>query len=74
MNIYNNITELIGNTKLLYLSGYCAKYGIKAKLCVKLECTNPAGSIKDRAAFYMIKTAEEKGILKEGSVIIEPTS
>ena len=74
MNIYNNITELIGNTKLLYLSNYCAKHGIKAKLCVKLECTNPAGSIKDRAAYYMIKTAEEKGILKEGSVIIEPTS
>lgn len=74
MNIYNTITELIGNTKLLYLSNYCAKHGIKAKLCVKLECTNPAGSIKDRAAYYMIKTAEEKGILKEGSVIIEPTS
>ena len=74
MKIYNNITELIGNTKLLYLSNYCKKNGIKAKICLKLEYTNPAGSIKDRAAYYMIKSAEEKGILKEGSVIIEPTS
>lgn len=47
---------------------------LKAKLLVKLEYQNPAGSVKDRAAFYMIKDAEEKGLLKEGSVIIEPTS
>jgi len=74
MNIFNSITELIGNTKLLYLSNYCEKHGIKAKICLKLEYSNPAGSIKDRAAYYMIKSAEEKGMLKEGSVIIEPTS
>jgi cysteine synthase A len=49
-------------------------YDLKAKLVVKLEFRNPAGSVKDRAAYYMIKDAEEKGLLKEGSVIIEPTS
>ena len=74
MKIYNGISELVGNTKLVYLKNYCEKHRINAKICLKLECTNPAGSIKDRAALYMINDAETKGILKKGSVIIEPTS
>ena len=74
MKIYNDITELIGNTKLFYISKYCKKHNIKAKICAKLECTNPAGSIKDRAAYNMIIDAEAKGKLKPGAVIIEPTS
>ena len=74
MRIYNGITELIGNTKLVYLKNYCEKHGINAKICLKLESANPAGSVKDRAAYYMIKDAEERGLLKKGSVIIEPTS
>ena len=74
MKIYNDITELIGNTKLFYVSKYCKKYNVKAKICAKLECTNPAGSIKDRAAYNMIIDAEAKGKLKPGAVIIEPTS
>jgi len=74
MKIYNGITELVGGTKLVYLKNYCEKYGIKAKICLKLESSNPAGSVKDRAALYMIKDAEERGLLQKGSVIIEPTS
>lgn len=74
MKIYNGITELVGNTKLVYLKNYCEIHGINAKICIKLESSNPAGSVKDRAAYYMIKDAEERGLLKKGSVIIEPTS
>lgn len=74
MKIYSGIESLVGNTKLFYLGNYCKKYGIRSKLCVKLECTNPAGSVKDRAALYMINDAEMRGVLKKGSVIIEPTS
>lgn len=74
MKIYNGITELVGNTKLVYLESYCEKYGINAKICLKLESSNPAGSVKDRAALYMIKDAEAKGLLKKGATIIEPTS
>ncbi len=74
MNIYNGIEELVGNTKLVYLKNYCTKHGIKAKLCLKLESGNPAGSIKDRAALYMIRDAENRGILRAGATIIEPTS
>ncbi len=74
MKIYNGITELVGNTRLVYLQNYCTKNNIKAKICVKLENTNPAGSVKDRAAMYMINDAEKKGMLKSGSTIIEPTS
>ena len=74
MRIYNGITELIGNTKLVYLKNYCEKHGINAKICLKIESSNPAGSVKDRAAYYMIKDAEDRGLLKKGAVIIEPTS
>lgn len=74
MRIYNGITELIGNTKLVYLKNYCEYHNINAKLCLKLEAHNPAGSVKDRAAYYMIKDAEDRGLLKKGAVIIEPTS
>lgn len=74
MKIYNGISELVGNTKLVYLKNYCERHAIIAKICLKLESSNPAGSIKDRAALYMINDAESKGILKKGSVIIEPTS
>lgn len=74
MRIYKSITELIGNTPLLELAGLKAKYGFKANVFAKLEYLNPAGSIKDRVAYTMIADAEEKGLLKEGSVIIEPTS
>ena len=69
-----DITELIGNTPLLRVSNYSKAEGIDADLLVKLEYFNPAGSVKDRTGYSMIKDAENRGILKEGSVIIEPTS
>ena len=72
--IANNLTELIGNTPLLKLNGYAAKEGLKASLLGKLEYYNPAGSVKDRIAWAMIREAEESGKLKPGAVIIEPTS
>ncbi|ACL77476.1 cysteine synthase A [Ruminiclostridium cellulolyticum] len=73
-NVYKSLTELIGKTPLLELSNYNKKYDLKATIIAKLEYFNPAGSVKDRIAKAMIEDAEEKGILKEGSVIIEPTS
>ncbi|MGN0407046.1 MAG: cysteine synthase A [Bacteroides sp.] len=72
--IYENVTELIGKTPILHAGNFAKKRGVEANLFVKLEYFNPAGSVKDRVAFAMIKDAEDKGILKEGSVIIEPTS
>lgn len=72
--IYKSLTELIGNTPLLELSNYIEKNGLKAKVVGKLEYFNPAGSVKDRIAKAMIDDAEKKGLLKEDSVIIEPTS
>ena len=72
--IYNDITETIGRTPLLRLNGIEKKRNLKAELYAKLEAFNPAGSIKDRAAYYIIKDAEERGILKPGGTIIEPTS
>ena len=69
MKIYNSVAELIGNTPLLKLNT-----DTKANVFAKLECFNPAGSAKDRVAYSIIKDAEEKGILKKGSTIIEPTS
>lgn len=72
--IYNSITELIGNTPLLVLNNYNRNRDLKAKIIAKLEYFNPAGSIKDRAALNMINDAENRGMLKPGSVIIEPTS
>ncbi|MCL2059807.1 MAG: cysteine synthase A [Oscillospiraceae bacterium] len=74
MKIARNITELIGKTPLLELSGFERAQGLSAKLIGKLEYFNPAGSVKDRIAKAMIDDAEEKGLLKAGSVIIEPTS
>ena len=74
MTVYQGFTELIGKTPLVEVTNIERVHELKAKLLVKLEYQNPAGSVKDRAAFYMIKDAEEKGLLKEGSVIIEPTS
>lgn len=74
MNIYKNIGELIGNTPLMELSNIEKAENINATILAKLECFNPTGSAKDRPAFGMIADAEKKGILKKGSVIIEPTS
>ena len=74
MKVYNNLSELIGNTPLLKLNRFSEEYGIQANIYAKLEYFNPAGSIKDRVAFEMIDAAEKDGTLKSGSVIIEPTS
>ena len=73
-HIYTSVAQLIGRTPLLELTNIEKNDGLKAKLLVKLEGCNPAGSAKDRVALSMILDAEEKGILKPGSVIIEPTS
>ena len=73
-NISKSLTELIGKTPLLELSNYETKNGIPAKIVAKLEYFNPGGSVKDRIALAMIDDAEQRGILKKGSVIIEPTS
>ena len=72
--IYTSSAQLIGHTPLLELSNIEKQYGLKAKLIAKLEYFNPSGSVKDRIAKTMIEDAEAKGLLKEGSVIIEPTS
>lgn len=72
--IYKGAVELVGNTPLLEVTGIEKKEGLKARLLVKLEYLNPAGSVKDRVAKAMIEAAEAEGLLKEGSVIIEPTS
>ena len=72
--IYQNLTELVGNTPLVELQRLAAKQGAKAQVVAKVEFFNPGGSVKDRIALNMIEDAERKGILKPGSVIIEPTS
>ena len=69
-----NITDLIGNTPLVRLNGYQKEKKLDAELLAKLEYFNPAGSVKDRVALYMLLDAQEKGLLKRDSVIIEPTS
>ncbi|MDR3254460.1 MAG: cysteine synthase A [Synergistaceae bacterium] len=74
MAVYTKLTDLIGKTPLLELSNYASKNGLGAKILAKLEYYNPAGSVKDRIATSMIEDAEQKGLLKTGSVIIEPTS
>lgn len=74
MKIYKSMAELVGNTPLLECENFSRKLGLCAKLVVKLEGMNPAGSAKDRVALQMILDAEEKGLLKKGSCIIEPTS
>ena len=73
-NIYKGTLGLIGNTPLVEVTNIEKEHGLEATLLVKLEYFNPAGSVKDRIAKAMIEDAEEKGLLKEGSVIIEPTS
>ena len=73
-NIYTSADQLIGKTPLLELTHVEKALGLKAKILAKLEYFNPAGSVKDRVAKAMIDDAEEKGLLKPGSVIIEPTS
>ena len=72
--IYKGASELIGNTPLVEVTNIEKELGLEATVLVKLEYFNPAGSVKDRVALAMIEDAEEKGLLKEGSVIIEPTS
>lgn len=72
--IYQSITELIGRTPLLEVTNLEKKEGLQARVLVKLECFNPAGSVKDRAALQMIEAAEQEGTLKSGATIIEPTS
>ncbi len=74
MNIYKSVSELVGKTPLLELCNIENELKLKAKIYAKLEYFNPAGSVKDRVALRMIEDAEEKGLLKKGSVIIEPTS
>ena len=68
------LTDLIGKTPILRLNRFAKAEGLQAEILAKLEWYNPAGSLKDRVAFYMIRDAEEKGLLKKDSVIIEPTS
>lgn len=72
--IYNNVSELIGNTPLVELSHIEEKYNLQCRLLAKLEYLNPAGSAKDRVAKEMIEQAERDGVLKPGATIIEPTS
>ncbi len=74
MKVYNNISELIGNTPLIRLNMIEKSLGLEANLYAKVELFNPAGSAKDRVGLAMIKDAEEKGLLKPGATIIEPTS
>ena len=72
--IYSKITDLVGNTPLVELSSLASEVGFTGKILAKLELFNPAGSVKDRIALAMIEDAEKRGVLKKGSVIIEPTS
>lgn len=72
--IYNSVADLIGNTPLVEFKHIEEKYGLQARVLAKLEYFNPAGSVKDRVAKEMIEDAEERGVLKKGSTIIEPTS
>lgn len=74
MRIYRDITQLIGGTPLMELCNYEARHGLKATVLAKLEYLNPAGSVKDRAAWSMIRDAEARGVLQPGGTIIEPTS
>ena len=72
--VYKSVTEMIGHTPLLETAGIQKERGLKAKLIVKLEYFNPAGSVKDRAALSMIEEAEKSGRIRPGATIIEPTS
>ena len=72
--IAKKLIDLVGNTPLMELSGYCGKYGLEQNIIAKLEAFNPARSVKDRVALSMIEDAEARGVLKRGATIIEPTS
>ena len=72
--IYQDLTQLIGNTPLVQLNNIMHDFELKARLLAKVESFNPGGSMKDRAALSMIEDAEKKGLLSPGSLIIEPTS
>lgn len=72
--IYKSLPELIGNTPLLELGRYSASHGLSTPLLAKLEAFNPAGSVKDRVGLNLIEDAEQRGLLRPGSVIVEPTS
>lgn len=72
--IFSSLTELIGNTPLMYLNNIATNHGVQANLIAKIEFFNPGGSVKDRVALSMIEDAEKSGKLKSGAVIIEPTS
>ncbi len=74
MRIYESIQDLVGHTPLLRLGNYEKKYGLSATLLAKLESFNPAGSAKDRVALSMLDDAENRGLIKRGSVLVEPTS
>ena len=74
MSIYHSVTELIGRTPLVELTGYEKKHHVPAEIVAKVELFNPAGSIKDRIAAAMLEDAEEKGLINKDTVIIEPTS
>ena len=74
MKIFNGVEELIGKTPLLKANNIKEKFNLKADIFLKLEFLNPAGSIKDRVALFMLKDAEEKGLIKKGGTVIEPTS
>ena len=72
--VAKNLIELIGSTPMMELAGYSSKYHLERNLIAKLESFNPGGSVKDRVALSMIEDAEQRGILKPGATIIEPTS
>lgn len=72
--IHQNITQIVGNTPLVSLNNYTKKHNLHATILAKIEYLNPTGSIKDRAALAMIRDGEARGLLKKGTVIIEPTS
>ncbi|WP_186429205.1 cysteine synthase A [Clostridium sp. BSD9I1] len=72
--VYNNLTELIGNTPLVRVDKFKEKYNLKGNIIAKVEYFNPAGSVKDRIAFAMLEEAEKQGLLNKDSIIIEPTS
>lgn len=74
MALYNSVTELVGNTPTLKISNYAKVFNLNAQILVKLEYSNPTGSVKDRVALAIIEDAEKRGKLKRGSVIVEPTS
>lgn len=74
MNIYSSVTELIGKTPMMELNNYGKLYNLNARIIGKLECFNPAGSVKDRIAYAMIADGEAKGLINKDTVIIEPTS